>query len=403
MDRVILHSDINACYASVEQLYDPSLAGKAMAVGGDVEKRHGIILAKSQEAKALGVKTGMAIWEARRLCPQLIVVPPHFERYVYFSRRVQAIYADYTDRREPFGLDESWLDITGSVRAGEGERCAGEIRERVKRELGLTVSIGVSWNKIFAKLGSDYKKPDAVTVISRANWREIVWPLPVSELLFVGRATARRLADMGVRSIGDMARLPREVMLRAFGKNGGALHDFANGLDETPVLRESERPEVKSVGNGTTTPRDMRSRADALPVVVSLCESVGAGLRRIRARPRALTLELRDAGELSWISRRVMFSRATDCCRELIEAALALLDGCHSWPAPLRSLAVRAEMLCFEPDEQLDCFTDYRRLDAERRLDGAIDRLRERYGLGAVLRGAVFADPSMALPPAQEE
>ena len=238
MDRVILHSDINACYASVEQLYDPSLMGKAVAVGGDAERRHGIILAKSEEAKRTGVKTGMTVWQARQCCPELIVVPPHFERYIYFARKVQEIYADYTDRREPFGIDESWLDVTGCVRAGSGVKCANEIRERVKRELGLTVSVGVSWNKAFAKLGSDYRKPDAVTEITRENYRDIVWRLPVSDLLYVGRATGARLSRMGVRTIGDLAAVPKHYLRSAFGKAGDAVR-----------LRKRSRP-VKGAAPG---------------------------------------------------------------------------------------------------------------------------------------------------------
>lgn len=403
MDRVILHSDINACYASVEQLYDPSLVGKAMAVGGDVERRHGIILAKTEEAKRAGVKTGMTLWQARLCCPGIIVVPPHFERYIYFSRKVQEIYADYTDRREPFGLDESWLDITGVANAADGVLAADEIRRRVRRELGLTVSIGVSWNKVFAKLGSDYKKPNAVTDISRRNWREIIWPLPVRELLYVGPATERALANFGVHTIGQLAAMPRRTLRLALGKHGEQLHDYANGLDYSPVLREGEFPAAKSVGNGTTTPRDMRSRQDAIPVIVSLCESVGERLRKLGARAGVLTLELRDANSLGWTSRRIQFKRHTDCSRELITAAIALLDANHEWPRPLRSLSVRAEQLIFTQDEQMDVFTDYSRLDSQRRLDSTIDSLRARFGGKAVMRGAVFAEPDMALPPAQEE
>ena len=403
MDRVILHADLNACYASVEQLFDPSLRGRPMAVGGDREKRHGIILAKSQEAKLAGVKTGMTIWQAVQLCPELAVVPPHFERYIYFSRQVQKIYAEYTDRIEPFGIDESWLDISGCLRAGEGTRCANEIRERVKRELGLTLSVGVSWNKIFAKLGSDYKKPDAVTAITRENWRELVWPLPASELLYVGRASEKQLRLLGVRTIGELAAVPCERLKRFFGKHGEVMHDYANGLDASPVLRAGEYPRAKSVGNGTTTPRDICTREDAVPVLVSLCESVGERLRRLGATACTLTLELRDAAGLSWISRRAPLPRPTDCCAELICAALALVDACHDWSRPLRSLAVRAEQLIFSPDEQLDCFSSYPELDAQRSLDRAIDGLRARFGAGAVMRGAVFADPDMACPPMQEK
>ena len=378
MDRVILHSDINACYASVELLFRPELRGRPVAVGGDEERRHGIVLAKSEEAKRAGVKTGMTLWQARTLCPELVVLPPRFDRYIHYSREVQRIYSEYTDRREPFGIDESWLDITGCLRAGEGERCAKEIGARIKRELGLTVSVGVSWNKVFAKLGSDYRKPDAVTVIDRANYRDIVWPLPAEELLFVGRSTRVRLAE-------------ERVLKLRLGKMGELLHAYANGLDNSPVLREGEYPPAKSVGNGTTTPRDMRSLEDAMPVVVSLCECVGARLRRMGMRAGVLTLELRSP-ELSWISHRRCLARHTDCDRELLETALGLLREAHEWPAPLRSLAVRAEgLIPSAAPEQLDLFTDRADLERQRRLDAAVER------------GAVFADPEMAVPPAQEE
>ena len=253
------------------------------------------------------------------------------------------------------------------------------------------------------KLGSDYRKPDAVTVIDRANYRDIVWPLPAEELLFVGRSTRVRLAALGIHTIGDLARTEERVLKLRLGKMGELLHAYANGLDNSPVLREGEYPPAKSVGNGTTTPRDMRSLEDAMPVVVSLCECVGARLRRMGMRAGVLTLELRSP-ELSWISHRRCLARHTDCDRELLETALGLLREAHEWPAPLRSLAVRAEgLIPSAAPEQLDLFSDRADLERQRRLDAAVDRLRGRFGSGAVQRGAVFADPEMAVPPAQEE
>lgn len=403
--RSVLHIDMNACYASIECLYDPSIRNLPVAVGGDVEARHGIILAKNQIAKRYGVKTGEALWQAKQKCPELHIVPPHFDRYLRFSRMAREIYADYTDLVEPFGLDEVWCDVTGTQKLRERglEALANEIRERVKFELGITVSVGASWNKIFAKLGSDYKKPDAVTVIDRGNFRDIVWPLPAEELLYVGRSTRVRLAALGIHTIGDIARTEERVLKLRLGKMGEVLHAYANGLDNSPVLREGEYAPAKSVGNGTTTPRDMRSPADAMPVVVSLCECVGARLRRIGMRAGVLTLELRSP-ELHWISHRRRLEAHTDCDRELVGTALSLLSEAHSWPDPLRSLAVRAEELVpASMPEQLDMFTDRADIERQRRLDAAVDRLRGRFGAGSVLRGAVFADPSMAVPPAQEE
>ena len=403
MDRIILHSDINACYASIELLFAPSLAGKPMAVGGDEEKRHGIILSKTEEAKRAGVKTGMTIWEARQLCPELTVLPPRFDRYIYFTREVQKIYSRYTDRREPFGLDESWLDLTGCISVRDGESAAKEIGLRVKNELGLTVSVGVSWNKIFAKLGSDYRKPDAVTVIGRDVYRQIVWPLPAGELLFVGRATNSRLAELGIRTIGELAQADPDMLRLRLGRSGVMLHSYANGWDASPVLRAGEYPPAKSIGNGTTPVRDMRSLADAMPVIVSLCESVGARLRRAGALGRTVTLELRSA-DLSWRSHRMRLAYPTDCDRELMDAALKLLGEAWRWPAALRGMAVCAEELVpGGTPEQADMFTDYVNRESQRRLDSAVDHLRCRFGGRAVQRGAVFADPDMAVPIAQEE
>lgn len=403
MDRVILHSDINACYANIELLFAPELRGRPMAVGGDAERRHGIILSKTEEAKRAGVRTGMALWEARRACPELVVLPPRFDRYIHFTREVQKIYADYTDRREPFGLDESWLDLTGCVAVRDGESAAQEIRRRVKRELGLTVSVGVSWNKVFAKLGSDYKKPDAVTVISRENYKELVWPMPAGELLFVGRATSRRLRELGIATIGDLAQADGELLRLRLGKPGLDLHESAAGRENSPVRRAGESPPPKSVGNGTTPPRDMRSRADALPVLTSLAESVGRRLRSFGLLAGNITLELRSDA-LEWRSHGVQLPHPTDCDMEILAAALELLDESHRWPNALRSVAIRAGELCQATlPEQMDVFTDYAGRDAQRRLDGAIDRLRARFGRESVLRGAVFADRAMAAPPDQEE
>ena len=242
-----------------------------------------------------------------------------------------------------------------------------------------------------------------MTLISRDNYRDIVWPLPAEELLYVGRSTRVKLAALGIKTIGDIARADCRMLKLRLGKMGELLHCYANGLDDSPVLREGEYPPAKSIGNGTTTPRDMRSLADAMPVVVSLCECVGSRLRRMGMRAGVLTLELRSP-ELSWASHRRRLSHHTDCDRELLCAALGLLREAHEWPAPLRSLGVRAEELTpASAPEQLDMFVDRADLERQRRLDAAVDRLRGRYGLDAVQRGAVFADPAMAVPPAQEE
>ncbi len=398
-----MHSDINACYANIELLFRPELRGKPMAVGGEEERRHGIVLSKTEEARRCGVKTGMTLWQARQVCPELLVVPPDFRRYVSLTRQVQRIYARYTDRREPFGIDESWLDLTGCVAVQDGRSAAEEIRERVKQELGLTVSVGVSWNKAFAKLGSDYRKPDAVTVISRENFRSLIWPMPVEALLNVGRANSKKLRDLGIRTIGELAQADEILLKKRMGKMGTTIHASANGWDDSPVLREGQYPAAKSVGNGTTTPRDMRSEADAMPVMTSLAECVGTRLRRTGMLAGTVTLELRNA-DLKWRSHRIRLTTPTDCDRELRDVGLRLLREAHQWPAPLRSLALRGEELFpAGAPEQIDIFEDYVNKTAQRNLDRAVDRLRGKYGSEAVIRGAVFADPDMAVPPAQEE
>ena len=403
MDRIILHSDINACYAGIELLFAPQLRGKPVAVGGDEALRHGIVLSKTEEAKRIGVRTGMTLWQARQLCPELVVVPPHFDRYLYFTGEVQKIYSEYTDRREPFGIDESWLDLTGCVPAAGGKAAAQEIGARVKHELGLTVSVGVSWNKVFAKLGSDYKKPDAVTVIGRHDYKDKVWPLPAGALLFVGRSTARRLGELGIHTIGDLARTQADVLRLRLGKAGDMLQAFANGWDTSPVRRAGERPPVKSIGNSTTTPRDMISLSDAMPALVSLAESVGARLRQAGLMARTVTLDMRSA-QLTWCSHRMRLECPTDCSRALLESALALLAEAHAWPGALRGIGIRAEeLVSVNMPDQIDIFNDYVNRIKQKNLDSAIDRIRGKYGGAAVQRGAGFADPAMAVTPAQEE
>ena len=280
-DRTILHIDCNAFYASVECLRHPELKGLPVAVGGDAEKRHGIILAKNQPAKKCGVKTGEALWQARQKCPDLVILPPDYARYIRFSRLCREIYEDYSPQVESFGLDECWVDVSNTPKLDRlgPQKLAHEIRLRVKEQVGITVSVGVSYNKIFAKLGSDYQKPDAVTVFDRENMREKVWPLAASELLYVGRATERKLDTFGIHTIGELATTPVDYLQRWFGKWGLLLHCFANGMDSSPVAKVGEESIIKSIGNSTTTPRDLTCEADASVVYWMLCESVAARLR----------------------------------------------------------------------------------------------------------------------------
>ena len=287
MNRTILHSDCNCFYASVELLHHPELRGKPVAVGGDPEARHGIVLTADYTAKRYGVKTGMALWQAKQVCPDITFLPPRMDLYLRFSRMAQEIYADYTDKMEPYGIDESWLDVTDSATLkGDGFHIAQEISSRMKKELGITVSVGVSFNKIFAKLGSDYKKPDAITTMYEDEFQRKAWCLPVSDLLYVGNATNKKLYSMGIRTIGDLAKSDETLLVRKLGKMGSILWAFANGYDESPVKLENTSAPVKSVGNSTTTPRDMETDEDVRIVLYILAESVAARLQIGRASCR---------------------------------------------------------------------------------------------------------------------
>ncbi|HPY37529.1 MAG TPA: DNA polymerase IV, partial [Clostridia bacterium] len=279
MTRAILHSDINSFYASVEIMLNPALKNKAVAVCGSTENRHGIVLAKSELAKRAGVKTGMVNYEARRACPNLIMLPPQYEQYLKYSRLVREIYSRYTDLVEPFGMDECWLDVTGSRIFGSQGEIAKEILHTVEEELGLTVSIGVSFNKVFAKLGSDMKKPNAITTIMPEDVKQKIWPLPADELIYVGRATKKKLAEYGIYTIGELALAPAALLQRRLGKNGLMLKAFANGEDSSPVMHKEYVSPVKSLGHGITCNADLETFDEVWRVILYLSQDLGHRLR----------------------------------------------------------------------------------------------------------------------------
>ena len=397
MERVILHCDLNCFYASVELLSHPELRGVPVAVCGDPEARHGIILAKNEPAKAFGVKTAETIWQAKKKCPDLVLLPPHHDRYAEYSRRVNAIYGDYTDLVEPFGIDESWLDVSGSLHlfGGDAKALADTIRARIKAELELTISVGVSFNKVFAKLGSDYKKPDAVTVFDRGSMREKVWPLAASDLLYVGRATEKKLSTFGIHTIGELATTPVDYLQSWFGKWGLLLHCFANGMDSSPVAKTGEESIIKSVGNSTTTPRDLVCEADASVVYWMLCESVAARLREGGFRCATVQISLRTS-DLVCFERQMKLPEPSCLASELHTAAMRLLRENYSWVRPLRSIGVRGTELVPEAGpEQLSLFGDAARRDRCLRLEKTMDALRARYGHTALSRASVLCDPTL--------
>ncbi|MEA4929903.1 MAG: DNA polymerase IV [Candidatus Limiplasma sp.] len=350
MDRVILHCDANKYYASVEILDNPALRPYPVAVCGSQEDRHGIVLTANAIAKGFGIQTGMANWQAKQVCPNLIILHPRYERYLHFSRLMRKIYLEYSDRVEAFGLDENWVDLSNpGVTIEDGERIANIIRNRVREELGLTISVGVSFKKIFAKLGSDLKKPDATTVIRKDDFREKVWPLPVSELLYVGRQTTKKYADINIRTIGDLARFDAECLRRKFGKTADMLQSYARGVDMTPVMSVSESMAIKSIGNSTTAPSDIENRDDALCIVTILAECVAMRLREHGFRSRNISIAVRNVikytdgnnrttTSLDWHSCQHMLATSTNLAVDIIREAMKLFDERYARMYPFRGL-----------------------------------------------------------------
>lgn len=397
MNRIILHSDCNCFYASVEALYHPELQGKPFAVGGDPEKRHGIILTKNQLAKDCGVSTGETLWQARRKCPELTVLPPRFALYMRYSQKIRQIYLEYTDQVEPFGLDEAWLDITGSVLSAEqGIHLANEIRHRVHKELGVTVSVGVSWNKVFAKLGSDYKKPDATTVFLQKNWKDRIWPLAVENLLFVGSATHKKLLQLGVHTIGDLAAMPQKVLQEQLGKSGNTLWEYANGLDTTPVAQWSNQTVVKSIGNSTTAPRDLTNEKDVKKTLLILADSVAHRLRKQNFLAKTVCLWVRDT-KFNSFTRQHTRQQFTCITREIAEDAFALFHANYHWSHPVRSLGITVSD--FAPSSQCvqtNLFHDEVTRERSAKLDATVDDLKKRYGNSCVYPAVLLEDKNLS-------
>ncbi len=396
MDRVILHSDLNNFYASVECLYNPELRGKPVAVGGDVEARHGIILAKNYHAKKYGVITGEAIWQARRKCRELVVVPPDFKRYIKFSQMARDIYADYTDQIESFGLDECWLDVTGSTHLfGDGVKVADEIRRRIKFEMGITASVGVSFNKIFAKLGSDIKKPDATTEITQDNFKAVVWKLPVQELLYVGRATHKKLGRYGIKTIGDLANTELKYLEYWLGKWGYMLWTFANGYDTSPVSNIGAKSLIKSIGNSTTTPRDLMNNEDVKITIYVLSESVAERLRSHGLVCSTVQIYVRD-NKLYSFERQGKLKIPTSNSGAIAKKAMELFIESYDWAKPVRSIGVRACNLALAGDTQMSFLPEHIKEDKQDNLERAIDDIRRRFGHFAVQRGMMLNDSRLS-------
>ncbi len=395
MERVILHSDLNNFYASVSCLNQPSLSGRPVAVCGNPEVRHGIILAKNEPAKACGVATGQPIWMAKQRCPGLILLPPEYDRYQKFSCIARQIYAEYTDQVEPFGLDECWLDVTASRRFGNGREIADKLRERIRKELGVTASVGVSYNKIFAKLGSDMKKPDATTVIPEDRFQELVWPLPATDLLYVGRSTAKKLARGGIRTIGELAQADPGFLQHLLGKNGVQLWRFANGQDRSEVAAVHAVSPVQSVGNGVTLPRDLTTLEEVRLTLYLLCQTVSTRLRQQGLVCRTVTLGVRDH-TLAVYERQIPLPYPGRAVKTLFKAAYQLFSAHPLEQKPVRALTVRASRLSPETAEQLSFFPEQMELQRQETLDSTADELRRRFGHHAIRRGILLTDQTLS-------
>ena len=401
MERKILHVDQNCFFASVEMKNRPELREVPMAVGGDQEQRHGIILAKNQLAKDCGIKTAEAIWQARQKCPGLVVIPGHYDQYTYYSRKAFEMFCQYTDRVESFGLDECWLDVTDICGSSSLPVLADEIRDRVKKELGLTCSVGASFNKVFAKLGSDYKKPDATTLITQDNFKNIVWPLHVGDLLYAGRATQQRLSRINIHTIGQLAAVPYEYIRSYLGKNGEVLWIYANGLDESPVSLCSDRREIKSVGNSTTTARDMTCPGDVWKTIFALSDQVAARLRRYKLVTHTVQIHVRDA-ELNTYERQQHLAAPTDSADEISRVSMDLFRRSYDWKRPVRSLGVRAAQV--DPAgarRQISLFEANFQTDEKKAVETVVDALRVRFGKDIVRKGIQLEGGDALLPQGQ--
>ncbi len=391
-NRVILHCDMNGFFASVELLDYPELRDKPMAVCGDPESRHGIILAKNEIAKRYGIVTAETLWQARKKCPDLQTVPPHHKKYQHYSRLINEIYLQYTDMVEPFSVDESWLDVTASQKLfGNGKQIADKIRHQVKKELGLTLSAGVSFNKIFAKMGSDYKKPDATTVITQENYKNILWPLDIRDLFFVGKATADKLQGIGIHTIGQLAESDRHTVTALLGKQGNIIHDYANGLDQTPVSRFDEREDVKSIGNGSTFRRNLEGIQDIRTAVIALSDTVAVRLRQKKKKAFGVKVDIKDPS-LKVISRQQQLDNPTNLAENIADTAVSIIEKSWNLRHPIRMLTVTAINLCPEDQaQQLSLFSSENfQNETGEKMERTMDDIRKKFGRNAITFGRII-------------
>ena len=388
-ERVILHCDLNNFFASVSLLFNPTLRSVPVAVCGDKEQRHGIVLAKNEAAKRCGVKTAEAIFEAKAKCPELVILPPMMDKYKEYSEKAHRIYEEYTDMIEPFGIDECWLDVTGSrLLFGSGEEIADKIRREIKQKLGITVSVGVSFNKVFAKLGSDMKKPDGITVISRENFREKIWRLPISDLLFVGRKTTDKLRSCGICTIGDAAVCSDEMLERLLGKNGLELKRYALGEDNSPVSRQHEKTTPKSIGRSVTRQQDFKTPDEIWGMFLSLAREISDSLREQGLYAGGVQVHIRNAA-LSVKEFSRSYPDSVNGAKIIAERGMELLNEHFGFTEPLRSVGLRAiNLRGYQTAIQEDIFGDSEKRETEEKIESSIYELRKKFGSTSITRAA---------------
>ena len=392
--RTILHCDLNGFYASVEALAHPEIGSRPMAVAGDPKSRHGIILAKNEAAKKFGVATGEAIWQAKRKCPDLVLLEPHHEKYAKYSRLVNEVYAGFTDRVEPFGIDESWLDVSGSLKLfGSGREIADKLRDTIRRKFGLTISVGVSYNKVFAKLASDYKKPDATTVFGRAEYGSVVRKMPASSMLFVGGRTAAALSNLGILTIGDLADFPRNTLERKFGKFGKTLSEYARGEDSSEVDFYGHEDAAKSIGNSITFGRDLLGRADVEAGLSKVADKLVARMFRAGVEGGQLGVSIKGA-DFTMLYRQRKMPRPTGLRSDIVAFSLKMVED--NWDIenePIRLLGISCSDLRFADSErQAELFFDAETISERKRkaAEKAFFMLRDKFGSSAISFGDTF-------------
>lgn len=390
----ILHCDLNNFYASVECNENPELKGCPVVVCGRVEDRHGVVLAKNYEAKKYDIKTGDVLWQAKNKCPNLISVEARHSLYLKYSRKVRAIYSEYTNQIEPFGIDEAWLDVSSEVHSySEAENLASVLRKRVKNEIGLTISVGVSFCKVFAKLGSDMKKPDATTVITEENYKEKVWPLPISDLLYVGRQTAKHMAELNIFTIGQLAEYDEQLIKYKFGKVGLMLQNFARGNDDGDVRKYNERAEIKSVGNSLTYYRDVSDKSDIYALFLLLSESVVARMKKYNLnKARTIAITIID-NNLKSLIKMTKLSPPTNISTEIAKMAYQLFENNFSYTGKVRGLGIQLSE--WVDSEQINIFESVTERDKQQTLQNTIEGLRDRFGRKIIQRAIVLKDVKM--------